>query len=130
MDEWAKKYRWNERCRLWDNEVDKRTSNGQIAEIKLMKRRQAKMAFELQSAAHMALLALTAKLKASGGTGKAHISPEQISRMMDTGARLERLNYDEPSVISRVQEEVDFSILSIEELVTLRALLEKSGTTC
>ncbi|MEI6806495.1 MAG: hypothetical protein WCK49_08335, partial [Myxococcaceae bacterium] len=24
LDEWAKKYRWNDRCRLWENEIDKR----------------------------------------------------------------------------------------------------------
>src|SRR3989338_4819952 len=71
LDEWAQKYRWNDRCRLWDNEVDKRTSNAQIAEIKAMKRRQAQMALELQSAAYMALTALIAKLKAAKDTGKA-----------------------------------------------------------
>jgi hypothetical protein len=129
LDEWAQKYRWNDRCRLWDNEVDKRTSNAQIAEIKAMKRRQAQMAFELQSAAHMALTALTAKLKTAKSTGKMLVSPEQLSRMMDIGARLERLNHDEPSSISRIQEQVDFSGLSVDELVTLKTLLEKSGTS-
>lgn len=50
--------------------------------------------------------------------------------MADIGAKLERLNRDEPSNIGRIQEEVDFSNLDVEELITLRALLEKSGTTC
>lgn len=129
LDEWAQKYRWNDRCRLWDNEVDKRTSNAQIAEIKAMKRRHAKVAFELQSAAHLALTQLVAKLKAAKENSKTLVSPEQMSRMIDVGSRLERLSSDEPSTISRVQEQVDFSNLSVEELLTLKGLLEKSGTT-
>ena len=129
FDEWAKKYRWNDRCRLWDNEVDKRTSDAEIAEIKAMKRRHAKVAYELQSAAQLALTHLTAKLKVAKEGSKTLVSPEQMSRMIDVGSRLERLSSDEPSTISRVQEQVDFSNLSVDELVTLKDLLEKSGTS-
>jgi hypothetical protein len=57
------------------------------------------------------------------------MSPDHIVRLADTGAKLERLSYDEPDSITRVQD-VDFSSLSAEEMMRLRALLEKSGVGC
>lgn len=50
-----------------------------------------------------------------------------MSRMIDVGSRLERLNHDEPSSISKVKEEIDFSSLNVEEMLQLRDLLQKSG---
>ena len=127
MDDWARKYRWNDRCQFWDNEVDRRTSNSQVAAIKLMKRRQAKFAFEMQSAAQIALEALTKKLL-DNKSDKTLMTADQIARLSETGARLERLNHDEPSSITRVQD-TDFSSLSAEEKWRLRALLIKSGNS-
>lgn len=132
IDAWSSANHWVSRCQIWDNEIDKRSTNAQIAEIKAMKRRQARMAFEMQSAAQIALEALKqrledAKKKAeeSGKATKLIMSPENIVRLADIGARLERLNYDEPDSITKVQES-DFSNLSVDEMLQLRKLLEKS----
>jgi hypothetical protein len=132
IDSWCSSNHWVKRCHLWDNELDRRSTNTQVAEIKSMKRRQARMAFEMQSAAKLALEALTARLleekkkaENSGAATKSIISSDNLVRLADTGARLERLNFDEPENITRV-EESDYSNLSTEELLQLRKLLLKT----
>jgi hypothetical protein len=128
---WSSTNRWVARCQVWDNEVDRRATNTQVAEIKSMKRRQAKVAFEMQATGHFALedlkkkLAEARKAEESGMRVKPLISPDNIVRMIDAGARLERLNFDEPDNITEVQGS-DFSNLSLEEMLQLRRLLDKS----
>ena len=132
IDGWSSTNRWVARCQVWDNEVDRRATNAQVAEIKAMKRRQAQLAFEMQVTGQFALVDLKKSLVASrrkaeesGVPAKPPISPDNIVRMIDTGARLERLNFDEPDNITEVQGS-DFSNLSLEEMLQLRRLLDKS----
>ena len=128
IEGWSSAHAWVTRCEKWDNELDAVSQQTQIDEVKEMKRRQISMAIHMQELAHKAFKLLEASLESKNG--KSAISADNSVRMADIGAKLERLNRDEPSNIGRIQEEVDFSNLDIEELVTLRALLEKSGTTC
>lgn len=121
---WSKTYTWGERCRQWDNELDAVSQQTQIDEVKEMKRRQIKMAVHMQELAHKAFKLLEAALESKNG--KSVISADNSVRMADIGAKLERLNRDEPSSIERVQES-DFSKFTTEELFTYRALLLKSG---
>lgn len=121
---WSAKHRWVKRCQLWDNELDRRVTNGLAAELLAMKRQQLKLALEMQSAAGTALEKLREDLKDPDKKGR--ISPDNIVRMVDIGCRLERLNRDEPESITKVQTN-DFSNLSVEEMLQLRGLLEKSG---
>ena len=124
IEGWSSAHGWVKRCAQWDAELDRVSQSTQIDEIKDMKRRQINMAVEIQKIACEAFKLLRENLSAKT------ISADNAVRMADIGAKLERLNRDEPSVISRVQEEVDFSSLSTEELFTLKGLLEKSGTSC
>lgn len=121
---WSAKHRWVKRCQAWKNELDRRVTNAQFAEIVAMKTRQLKLALELQSAASSALEKLQEILK--NPEKKSNISADNIVRMADIGSRLERLNRDEPESITKVQTN-DFFNLSVDEMLTLRKLLEKSG---
>jgi hypothetical protein len=85
-----------------------------------MKRRQIDMAIEMQRIACEAFKLLRENLSTKT------ISADNMIRMADIGAKLERLNRDEPSSIERIQES-DFSKFTTEELFTYRALLLKSG---
>lgn len=120
---WSKAHAWVERCQQWDNELDACSQQTQIDEVKEMKRRQIRMAIDMQTLAIEGLKLLDEALREKK---KLPMSADNIVRMADIGAKLERLNRDEPSSIRRVQE-VDFSNLDTEEMFTLRALLEKSG---
>lgn len=121
---WSKSHGWGERCQKWDNELDGVSQRTQVDEIKEMKRRQIKMAIQMQELAVEAFNVLGGSLKSK--KGQSAISADNSVRMADIGAKLERLNRDEPCNIERVQE-TDYSKLSTEELFTLRGLLEKSG---
>lgn len=123
IEGWSKTHDWVERCVHWDNELDACSQQSQIDEITEMKRRQIRIALDLQGLASQASKLLKEALDENK---KNAISPDNIVRMADIGTKLERLNRDEPSSIRRVQE-CDFSNLSTEEMFTLRALLEKSG---
>lgn len=120
---WSVRHRWVKRCQLWDNELDRRVTNGLAAELLTMKRQQLKLALGMQSTAGAALDKLAEDLK--GPEKKGRISPDNIVRMIDIGRRLERLNRDEPESITKVQTN-DFSNLSVEEMLQLRTLLQKS----
>lgn len=123
ISDWSVKHRWVKRCQLWDNELDRRVTNGLAADLLAMKRQQLKLALGMQTAAGAALDKLAEDLKDPGK--KSAISPDNIVRMIDIGCRLEHLNRDEPESITKVQTN-DFSNLSVDEMLQLRTLLEKS----
>jgi hypothetical protein len=124
--EWSQKHQWQKRCADWNAFLDQQGRGAQIAEIKAMKKRQIKMAVDAQMAAAMGLSALIRKLQNDDGLV---IKAEALAKLIDVGCRLERLNYDEPDSITKVQE-ADFSNLDTEEMMQLRALLEKSSAGC
>lgn len=133
IDGWSSTHGWVARVQAWETELDKRACTAQVAEVKAMKRRQARIALEMQSAAELGLVELKKRLEIArqkaeehGKLGKPLMSPDHIVRLADTGAKLERLSYDEPDSITKVQD-ADFSNLNAEEMMQLRALLEKSG---
>lgn len=117
---WSKTHVWGERCQQWDNELDSASQQTQLDATKEMKRRQIDMAIEMQRIACEAFKLLRENLSTKT------ISADNMIRMADIGAKLERLNRDEPSSIERIQES-DFSKFTTEELFTYRALLLKSG---
>jgi hypothetical protein len=124
VEGWSSSHHWVMRCEQWDNELDAVSQQSQIDEVTEMKRRQIGIAIHMQELAAKALKLLEASLESKNG--KSVISADNSVRMADIGAKLERLNRDEPSNIERVQKN-DFSKLNTEELFTLRALLQKSG---
>ena len=123
IESWSHTHNWVSRCQKWDQELDARSQQVQIDEVTAMKRRQITMAIEMQSIAIEAFKLLRESLQHK----KPPISADNMVRLADIGAKLERLNRDEPSSIRRV-EEIDFSGLTVEEMMQLRALLLKSGS--
>ena len=55
------------------------------------------------------------------------LSPEGLSKILDFGCRLERLNRDEPEQNLEVVQQQNFDRLTLEELETLRSLHAKAG---
>lgn len=55
-----------------------------------------------------------------------NIRPEGLSRLLEIGCRLERLNRDQPEQSMEVSQTTNFDNLTIEEVETFRSLLLKS----
>lgn len=54
------------------------------------------------------------------------LTPEGLSKILDTGCRLERLNRDEPEQNVGIVQQQNFDRLSLEEVETLRNLHTKA----
>jgi hypothetical protein len=54
------------------------------------------------------------------------LSPEGLSKILDIGCRLERLNRDEPEQNVEVVQQLNYDRLSLEEIETLRSLHAKA----
>lgn len=125
--EWSKKFQWPKRCHAWEAHLDKAACATQVAEIIAMKKRQIRLALHMQGLAKEALDLLNEQLdkaREEGKSVKSVITADNIVRMIDVGSKLERLNHDEPSRITKVQDE-DFSHLSLDDMLLLRKLLQK-----
>lgn len=118
--ELSKRHNWQERVRAWDTYLDQETQLNQINQIKEMKERQINLALNAQEVASRGLKSLLA----SNTTFK----PDSLSKLLDTGCRLERLNRDEPEQNLEVLNQSKFDNLSLEEMEILRNLLDKAQT--
>ena len=118
--ELSKRHNWQERVRAWDAYLDQETQLNQINQIKEMKERQINLALNAQEVASRGLKSLLA----SNTTFK----PDSLSKLLDTGCRLERLNRDEPEQNLEVLNQSKFDNLSLEEMEVLRNLLDKEQT--
>jgi hypothetical protein len=84
-----------------------------------MKTRQIKIALKAQKAA---LKGIETLLKSNQIQAK----PDALSKLLDVGCRIERLNRDEPEQNVEVLNDQNFQNLSLEELETLRNLMLKA----
>src|SRR5688572_4841578 len=82
---WSKSHAWVERSQRWDHELDSCSQQTQIDEVKEMKRRQIRMAIDMQSLAIEGLKLLEEGLRE---TKKLPMSADNIVRMADIGAKL------------------------------------------
>lgn len=125
--ELSKRHSWLERVRAWDAHIDKQTQHNQIEAVKKMKERQIALAMEAQKAAKKGLKRFIAQFtededeKVSPYATK----PEGLSKLLDTGCRLERLNRDEPEQNIELSQNSKLDNLSIEELEVYRNLIAK-----
>lgn len=55
MDRWSSRWEWVERCRCWDNQLQKEAKKTAAAELKKMYQRHIKIAMQLQNVAIMSL---------------------------------------------------------------------------
>ena len=82
MSRWAGEYQWSERAAKWDEEQVRIARESQLEEIKKMRKRHADIASAMLIKAAKALQRLPEdKIKA-----------QDISRMVETASKLERLS--------------------------------------
>jgi len=123
LGEHSKKYDWQSRVTAWDAYLDKISQHNQSAEIKEMKRRQITLALKAQEAAAKGLELFLVELKKNP---KLIFKPEGLSKLLDSGCRLERLNRDEPEQSLEISHPQDFDRLEEEELEIMRRLIAKA----
>lgn len=124
LAEISKKHTWQERIVAFDAYVDKASQHNQIAQVKAMKRRQIVLALRAQKVAEKGLKKLLRDMDDEHLLRK--LTPEGLSKILDTGCRLERLNRDEPEQNLEVVQQQSFDRLTLEELETLRMLHAKA----
>ena len=126
--ELSKRHNWQERVRAWDAHIDQKIQQEQIEAVKVMKKRQIALALKAQKAASKGLKQFIAQFNEERIPLSA-LKPDGLSKLLDTGCRLERLNRDEPEQSLSLTENSQFDNLSLEECESLRSLLFKAGVT-
>jgi hypothetical protein len=94
LAEISSKHNWQERIAAFDDYIDKASQYNQIAQVRAMKRRQIALALRAQKVAEKGLKKILRDLEDDQLIRK--LSPEGLSKILDTGCRLERLNRDKP----------------------------------
>ena len=123
LAEISKKYNWQDRIASFDAYIDKASQHNQIAQVKAMKRRQVVLALRAQKLAEKGIKKL---LRNMDEEEISKLRPEALSKLLDIGCRLERLNRDEPEQNVEVVQQQNYDRLSLEECETLRALHAKA----
>lgn len=125
--ELSKRHNWLERVRAWDAYIDKQTQHNQIEAVKKMKERQIALAMKAQKAAEKGLKKFIAQFNEDqdGKVSPYATKPDGLSKLLDTGCRLERLNRDEPEQNIEFSQNTKLDKLSLEELEIYRSLIAK-----
>lgn len=123
LAEISKKHNWQERVLAFDAYIDKASQHNQIAQVKAMKRRQIVLALRAQKVAEKGLKRI---LRDMDEHLLRKLSPEGLSKILDIGCRLERLNRDEPEQNVEVVQQKNYDRLTLEELETLPTLHAKA----
>lgn len=124
LAEISTKHNWQERVSSFDAYIDKASQHNQIAPVKAMKRRQIALALRAQKVAEKGLKNLLRDM--DDETLLRKLSPEGLSKILDTGCRLERLNRDEPEQNVEVVKQQNFERLTLDEVEMLRNLHAKA----
>lgn len=123
LAEMSKRDRWQERAAAFDAYIDKAVQFNQLNWLKAMKSRQINLALKAQELAQKGLAIL---LRSFDDEKMNNIRPEGLSRLLEIGCRLERLNRDQPEHNMEVSQTTNFDNLTIEEIETFRSLLIKA----
>lgn len=124
LAEISKKHNWQERVMAFDIYIDKASQHNQIAQVRAMKRRQITLALRAQKVAEKGLKKILKDMDDENVLRK--LSPEGLSKILDTGCRLERLNRDEPEQSVELVQQTNFDRLTLEEVEMLRNLHAKA----
>ena len=123
--ELSKRHHWQERVRAWDAHIDQQTQKDQLEAVKIMKQRQIALAIKAQKAAAKGLRKLIAQFN-DDRIAPSTMRPDGLSKLLDTGCRLERLNRDEPEQNIALTQSSKYDSLSLEECELLRSLMTKA----
>lgn len=121
--EMSTKNGWQERIAAFDAYIDKASQHNQVVQVRAMKRRQIALALRAQKVAEKGLKRL---LRDLSDDEIAKLKPEALSKILDVGCRLERLNRDEPERNLEVVQTQSYEKLSLEECEMLRTLHAKA----
>ena len=126
MDRWSSKYAWVARAHSYDLELDRRKRLGDLAGIEKMRKRQIQVATAMID---LGYVELEKRMKRATKKSKADtLDAREIVKLIDVGAKLERLNRGEPGEIVQTNagEGLDLSTLTLDEIKQLRALRSKA----
>ena len=90
-----------------------------------MKKRQIALALKAQKAAGKGLRKFIAQFN-DDRIAPSTMRPDGLSKLLDTGCRLERLNRDEPEQNVTLTQSSKFDNLTLEECELLRSLMTKA----
>jgi hypothetical protein len=106
LDDQCQKYRWVARAAAWDGELDRRVREVEISELRKMQAQQIKVGEGLLLVGARELQQLQFKQKRAdevalaGGFIREPLLPaREIVRLIDAGAKIVRLNHDQPTNI-------------------------------
>lgn len=125
LEKWSRLYKWVERSRMWDTEVDRRKRLGELKAVEKMRQRQIEMSLLMQGVANEELLKLAKRALAK--KEDLVIDPDMILKLAKEGSIMERLNRGEPGEIVQktLDSEIDYTLLSVEEIMLLRKMKRK-----
>jgi hypothetical protein len=124
LAELSKNHFWQSRVNDFDGFIERASQHNQIAQIRVMKRRQIALALRAQKAAAKGLKKLIREIE---NNDDFRLKPEGLSKLIDTGCRIERLNRDEPEQNLEIKQQQDLNRLDEDELEIMKRLLKKAG---
>lgn len=119
----SSKYSWQERAASWDHHLDTVSQQSEIDDIIAMKKRQISLALKAQKLAEQGLEKLIRQIETDDVS---QIRTMDLSKLLDTGCRLERLNRNEPEQSFEIKQQQNLDRLDEEELETMRRLIAKA----
>lgn len=127
MSKWSLEHGWKERATLYDMHLDSISLEATEKNIRDMNKRHIRQARLLQRFAGTEMGKLAAKAEERTHDPVDDAKPADVARIMETGAKLERLSSGESTEHTQTSTGMDLSKLSIEELKTLKLLQEKAS---
>ncbi|KKN75961.1 hypothetical protein LCGC14_0375180 [marine sediment metagenome] len=124
---WSTEHGWKERCTLYDMHLDSLALETTEKTIREMNKRHARSAMMLQRFAGTEIGKLAAKAEERTHDPVDDAKPADVSRIMETGIKLERLSRGEATERTENSDGLDLSKLDVEELKELKRLKEKAS---
>lgn len=136
LEKYSSNYNWKERAAAWDRELDNRLLDKRSDDIEAMRQRHVQLGLGMQTAVAKELKAWVHKVELANAKAKAKglehhdpvLSVNELIRISEHGINLERISRGEPTGHVKVNEEVDLSALSVEELKQFRKLKKKMSS--
>jgi len=117
---WADLWNWQGRFLAWDRNLDQRRQNAAESALEEMTRRHIELA---QQAQRIVAMAMSRKLKTLEESEFADLKANEISRMLDVAAKLERLSRGEATEIPG--QAAGYEKLSDDDLLQLDKIRKK-----
>jgi hypothetical protein len=124
IQQWSRLNHWSERAAAWDAELDRHKRNQQIYEIQDMKKRHIKLAKSLQGLGALGLQKWLNKIQGEKSSTKTDLTTGDVRALIELGAKMERLNREEPESIVKNEQEVKLELSVDEKRNRMRQFLE------